>query len=95
MEPERGIGIKSITEIPFGFRGVIDNGLKIIASAFPDDLPAQDIASVPVYISQEVDPVFLSPINVNGSSSSAFSTRSGTGAGGSISAWALAQFATL
>src|SRR5512141_1798731 len=95
MVPERGIRIESITEIPFGFRPSIDNGLKIIPGAFPDDLPAQETASGSVYIGQEVDSVFLSPIKVKSSSSSAFSTFSGTGAGGRISAWALAQLATL
>lgn len=86
MVPERGICIKSITEIPFCFRPIIDDGLEIIASAFPDDLPAQETASSSVYIGEEVDPVFLSPIKVKSSSSSAFSTCSGTGAGGSFSA---------
>jgi len=53
MVPERGIRIKSITEIPFGFRSIIDNGLKIISSAFPDNLPAQETASGSVSIGQE------------------------------------------
>jgi len=95
MVPERGICIKSITEVPFGFWSIIDNGLKIIPSAFPDNLPAQNTACGPVYIGQEVDSVFLSPIKVKSSSNSAFSTFSGTGAAGRISAWALAQLATL
>ena len=95
MVPERGIGIKGITEIPFGFWSIINNGLKIIPSAFPDDLPAQETARGSVYIGQEVNPVFLSPIKVKSSSSSAFSTCSGTGAGGNFSACAWAQFATL
>jgi hypothetical protein len=56
--------------------------LKILSSAFPDDLPAQETASGLVDIGQEVDSVFLSPIKVKSSSSSAFSTFSDTGAGG-------------
>jgi hypothetical protein len=95
MVPERGIRIKSITEIPFGFGPIIDYCLKIISSAFPDDLKAQETAGGSVDIGQEVDSVFLSPIKVNSSSSSAFSTCSGTGAGGRLSACALAQLATL
>ena len=86
MVPERGIRFKSITEIPFGFGSIIDNGLEIISSAFPDNLKAQETAGVSIDIGQEVDPVFLSPIKVKSSSSSAFSTCSGTGAGGSFSA---------
>jgi len=39
MVPERGIRIKGIAEIPFGFGSIIDNGLQIISRAFPDDLP--------------------------------------------------------
>jgi len=86
MVPELGIHLKSITVIPFNFWSIIDNGLNIIAIAFPDGLPAQETASVPAYIGQEVDYVSLSPIKVKSSSSSAFSTYSDTGAGGSFSA---------
>jgi hypothetical protein len=50
MVPERSIGLESITVIPFGFGTVIDNLLKVILGAFPDDLPAQEAPCCPIYI---------------------------------------------
>lgn len=72
MVPKLGIRIKGITEIPFGFWPIIYNGLKIISSAFPDDLPTQDTASGSVDFGQEVDSVILLQIKVKSSSSSVF-----------------------
>jgi len=86
MVPEGSIGVESITVIPFGFGTIIDNLLKVILSTFPDNLPAQEAARCPIYIGYEVDPVFFSPMKVKSSSSSAFSTFSGTAAGGRSSA---------
>ena len=86
VEPERGVGLISITVIPLGLGPLIDHGLQIVSGALPDDLPAQEAVRGPINVRYKVDPVFLSPMKVKSSSSSAFSTLSGTGTGGKFSA---------
>jgi len=93
--PKTGIGIEPITEIPLGFGSIINHELDSFLCALPDHYPAQKAARFSIHKRDYVNPVFLSPIKVNNSSISAFSTWSGTGAAGSFSACALAQFATL
>ncbi len=86
MIPETTIRLEAIAEIPFGFRRIIDHELDGFLGAFPDNDPAQNTTCFAVYNGDDVDSVFLSPIKVNSSSISAFSTSSGTGAVGSPSA---------
>lgn len=64
--PERSIRGKRITEVPFGFWSFIDNLLESLGCAFPDNLPAQEAASSPIYVRDDVNSVFLSPINAAG-----------------------------
>src|SRR6266498_454721 len=93
--PQARIGIKTITEIPFGLWSIVYHELDRCLGSLPDHDPTQNATRFSVNNSDYVDRVFLSPINVNNSSISAFSTFPGTGASGSFSAWAFAQFATL
>ena len=81
--PETIIGVKGITVIAFGLGSSIHNLLEILLCAIRDHFPAQKAACLAVYDGQDVDSVFLSPMNVNNSSSSAVLTCSGTGASGS------------
>ena len=93
--PKTSISIEAIAEIPLCLLCIIyhelDDGLRTL----PDHHPTQNAARFSINDGDYVYPVFLSPINVNNSSISAFSTFSGTGATGSFSACALVQFATL
>ena len=86
MIPETTIRLKTIAEIPFGLRRIIHHELDGFLGAFPDNNPAQNTTCFAVYDGDDVDSVFLSPIKVNNSSISAFSTLSGTGAVGNPSA---------
>ena len=95
MVPKAAVSLKAITEIPFSFGCIIHHELDGFLGAFPDNDPAQNATRTAVYDGDDVDLVFLSPINVNSSSISAVSTFSGTGAAGNFSACAFTQFATL
>ena len=86
MVPKAAIGLKAITEIPFGFGCIINHELDGFLGTLPDNHPAQNTPRFAIYDGDNVDPVFLSPIKVNSSSISAFSTVSGTGAAGNLSA---------
>jgi hypothetical protein len=81
--PECSVGIEAITEIESCLGRFIDECLELFNGAIPDDFPAQNTASEPIYDGYYVDPVFLCSIKVNTSSISAVSTFSGTGAAGS------------
>jgi len=93
--PKTTISLKTITEIPFGLGCLINHELDGFLGTFPDNHPAQNTTRFAIYDGDDVDPVFLSPIKVNNSSISAFSTLSGTDATGNPSACAFAQLATL
>jgi len=84
--PEQVVEVKAITEIPFGFRGLVHHSLERFLSALPNHFPAQNAARISIYERDDVDPVFLSPMKVNNSSISAVLTCSGTGASGNRSA---------
>jgi hypothetical protein len=87
--PQAIIGIKCITVILLGFGRIIDHLLNDWLSAFPDYFHAQITARLPVYDRQDINPVFLLPMNVNNSSISAVLTSSGTGNAGKLAALAL------
>ena len=82
MIPKATISLKTITEIIFGFGRIINHELDGFLSALPDNDPAQNTPCFAIYDGNDVDFVFLSPIKVNNSSISAFSTVSGTDAAG-------------
>ena len=84
--PKTVIDFKGVTEIPFGLGSIIDYELDGFPSALPKCYSAQNAAGLAIYEGGNVDPVFFSPIKVKSSSSSAFSTFSGTGAAGKLSA---------
>src|SRR5579871_6727718 len=95
---EGGVGDKSIREILTGKRSTVQHGLQIFGGTFPDHIPANDAACLPVNIGYDVDFVFLSPIKVNNSSNSLTSSSIASDCGGwlgRLSAWRLSQFATL
>lgn len=93
--PKTSIGIKSITVIPFRFWRFIHHLLNDCLGAFPDDCPTQQTTGFAVYNCKNVDSVFLSPIKVNNSSSSASFTSGGMGAFGKACAWSTTQRATV
>jgi hypothetical protein len=86
--PKAIIGIKSVTIINLGLGRTIYRILDGLLGAFPDHIPAEKAAGMPIYECDDVDPVFLSPIKVNSSSISASFTSSGLGASGKLSACA-------
>lgn len=87
--PEIVIDRKRITEILAGFGGFIHHFLQHTFCAFPGQFPAQKTTGLAVHYGDQVDLVFLWPINVNNSSISAVFTSFGTGAAGNFSACAL------
>ncbi len=94
--PEQTIGFKTIAEVEFGFLCFIHKLLDALLGTFPDQFPAQNTTRDTVYDCNQVDPVFLLPINVNNSSISAVFTSSGTGGvSDRPSAWALTQSETV
>ena len=72
--------VKPITVVLFRFRRLVNDTLDCFLGAYPDYCPAQNTSGFAVYNSQNVDSVFLSPMNVKISSISASLTSSGTGA---------------
>jgi len=95
MVPKTIIGIKSIAVIDFGLRSIIHHVLDSLLGAFPDHIPAEEAAGLPVYERDDVDPLFLSPIKVNSSSISASLTSSGMGTAAKFSACAATQSETV
>jgi len=92
---ERVIDRKSITVILFGLRGTLQASLHSFWSSPFDNFPTQNTARSPIYNRDDVDFVFLLPIKVKSSSSSATFGFWGTLALGNCSAYSLTQFATL
>ena len=84
--PETIIGIESITVVAFGFGRFINYVLNSLLRTFPGYFPAQKAACSSIYDGDDVDPVFLFPMNVNSSSISASFTSSGFGASGKLAA---------
>ncbi len=95
MIPKTIIGIKSIAVINFGLGGIIHHILDSLLGAFPDHIPAEEAAGLPVYERDDVDPLFLSPIKVNSSSISASLISSGMGTATKFSACAATQSETV
>jgi hypothetical protein len=89
--PEPLIGIEAITVIPPGFGCLIHDVLKSSLGAYPDHPPAQNAAGFAIYQSDNINFVFLSPMKVNISSSSASFTSFGSGALGKASATSVTQ----
>jgi hypothetical protein len=87
--PKTVIGIECIAVILLGLVRIVYHLLNSWLSALPDDFPAQITARFSVYDRDDVDPVFLLPINVNNSSISAVLTSLGTGTSGKLAALAL------
>lgn len=54
--PQPVVSLESITEIMFGLGCLIDQGLAGWLRAFPDHVPAQMAAGLPVDQRQDVDP---------------------------------------
>lgn len=78
---------KSITVILPGLRRTFQTGLERLRRSVRDNIPAQHTVSVPIHYSKNIDFVFFSPIKVYSSSSSAFFTLLGTGAGPSLAVY--------
>ena len=78
--PKPIISVKPITVVLFRFRRLVNDTLDCFLGAYPDYCPAQNTSGFAVYNSQNVDSVFLTPMNVKISSISASLTSSGTGA---------------
>lgn len=93
--PQAIIGIKSVTVILFGLWSTIYHVLDRLLSALPDHFPTQITARLPIYDREDVDPVFLLPINVNNSSISAVLTSPGIGVSGKLAALALTHNETV
>jgi hypothetical protein len=77
MIPKMIVGIKSIAVIDFGLGRIIHHILDSLLGALPDHIPAEKAAGLPVYMRDDVDPLFLSPVKVNNSSISASLISSG------------------
>jgi hypothetical protein len=58
---------------------LIDDLLHVRSIPLPDHITANKAARAPIYFGDDVDLLFLSPIKVNSSSSSAVSTSGGVG----------------
>ena len=89
------IGWQRIAVVVSSLWRLIQDRLKEPLAAFAGDSPPQNAAGRSIHEGYEVDPVFLSPMNVYNSSISIVSTSSGTGAGGKRAAYALTQLAML
>ena len=86
--PQVIISIKGVAVILLGFGCLVNHLLNSWLCAIPDHFPVQIATRLPVYDRDDVDPVFLLPINVNNSSISAVLTSVGTGASGKLAALA-------
>jgi len=93
--PQAVIGIECVAVILLGLGRIVYPLLNGWLSALPDHFPAQITARLPIYDREDVDPVFLLPINVNNSSISAVLTSFGTGASGKLAARALTHKETV
>jgi hypothetical protein len=69
--PKPLVGIKAISVVLLCFRRLVNDTLECLLGADPDHGPAQNISGFAVYDGQNVDFVFLSPMNVKISSISA------------------------
>jgi len=87
--PQAVISIKCVTVILLGLGRIVYHLLNNWLSALLDYFPAQITARLPIYDRDNVESVFLLPINVNNSSISAVLTSFGTGASGKLAALAL------
>ena len=70
---------KCIAEILLCSWPLIDNLLQILCAAYPYQVASDEATSAPIYLGDDVDLVFLPPMKVKSSSSSATSTAFGTG----------------
>src|SRR3954465_14152044 len=70
---QRAVGRKVITEVPARSRGMIKPSLHRWRRALRHDIPTDNTAIRSIHGSQDVDPVFLLPMKLNSSSSSAVS----------------------
>ena len=93
--PQAVIGIKGVTVILLGLGRIVYQLLNGWQSALPNYFTTQITACLPIYEREDVDPVFLWPIKVNSSSSSAVFTSLGTGASGKLAALALTHSETV
>ena len=84
--PKPSIGIKAVAVIPFRLGCLVDYLLNGFLGAIPDHGPTQQTARFAVNDRQNVDSVFLSPMKVYNSSSSASFTSCGIGGFGKASA---------
>ena len=93
--PQAIISIECVGVIFFCLGRSVYQFLNGWLSALPDHFVAQITTRLPIYDSQDVDPVFLLPIKVNNSSISAALTSLGTGISGKLEALALTHNETV
>ena len=89
------IGWQCVAVVASSARCLIQDCLKEPLVAFAGDRPPHNAAGRSIHEGYEVDPIFLSPMNVYNSSISIVSTSSGIGGGGNRAAYALTQLAML
>jgi hypothetical protein len=89
------IAWESVTVILFGLRSTLQTGLQCFGCSMWHNIPTQHTARIPIHYCEYINFVFFSPTKVYSSSSSAFLTLLGTGAGGSLLVYWLTQLATL
>ena len=86
---------KSITVVLLGLGSALQTGLQRFGCSVRHNIPTQNTVRISIHYRENIDFVFFSPIKVYSSSSSAFLTLFGTGAGGSLAIYRLTQLATL
>jgi len=80
------ISWKGVTEKDTGLRGLADHVLHQVLQAFRLNRPVHNAVGFSIYVREDEDLVFFSPIKVKTSSISMISTFSGWGAEGSCAA---------
>ena len=86
MIPKMFIGMEGITEIVLSFWRTVNHDLDRLLGTFPNDLATKNATCLSINQGQDVDSVFLLPINENISSILAVVTSSGIGVVGNCSA---------
>ena len=83
---QQRIGRKSVTEKDTRLRRLIHHLLQEVSGSIRLNRPIDNAARLAIYVGQDEDLVFFSPMKVKTSSISMMSTASGWGAAGSCSA---------
>jgi len=93
--PQAAAGIQGAASAALGFGCFIHHLLDHFLGSLPDHFEAQIAAGSPIYNGDDKYLVFLSPLKVNSSSSSASLTSSGAGGSGNCAARALTHKETV